>query len=148
MRLEAEEVDRLSCPARLPGQMAPLRPKEKTPLVMKILDIPQSGKRGITVSQGGRFGLISRTLVIPTNPRTADQMLVRNHLSGIAAGWRGLTQEQPNAWTESAKQVSSASRLGKSGPLTGSQFYAKINMALMAGKGLSFPSRGAYDAGG
>jgi hypothetical protein len=89
--------------------------------VTKILNIPQSGKRGTTVSQGGRFGQISRALVIPTNPRTADQMLVRNHLSGIAAQWRGLTQEQRNAWTEAAKQVNSASRLGKSGALTGSQ---------------------------
>jgi hypothetical protein len=98
---------------------------------MKILDIPQSGKRGTTVSQGGRCGQISRALVIPTNPRTADQMLVRNHLSGIAAQWRGLTQEQRNAWTEAAKQVSSASRLGKSGVLTGSQLYVKINMSLV-----------------
>jgi hypothetical protein len=37
---------------------------------MKILDIPQSGKRGLTVSQGGRYGQISRALVIPSNPRT------------------------------------------------------------------------------
>jgi hypothetical protein len=98
---------------------------------MKILDIPQSGKRGITVSQGGRFGQISRALVIPTNPRSADQMLVRNHLASIAAQWRGLTQEQRNAWTEAGKQVNSASRLGKSGVLTGSQLYVKINMALV-----------------
>ena len=48
---------------------------------MKILDIPQSGKRGLNVSQGGRFGQISRALVIPANPRTASQMSVRAILS-------------------------------------------------------------------
>ena len=37
---------------------------------MKILDIPQSGKRGLNVSQAGQFGQISRTLAIPANPRT------------------------------------------------------------------------------
>ena len=37
---------------------------------MKILDIPQSGKRGLNVSQDGAFGQISRTLAIPANPRT------------------------------------------------------------------------------
>jgi hypothetical protein len=37
---------------------------------MKILDIPQSGKRGLNVSQAGQFGQISRALAIPSNPRT------------------------------------------------------------------------------
>jgi hypothetical protein len=32
---------------------------------MKILDIPRSGKRGLNVSQAGRYGQISRALVIP-----------------------------------------------------------------------------------
>jgi hypothetical protein len=40
---------------------------------MKILDIPQSGKRGLNVSQAGQFGQISRTLAIPANPRSLAQ---------------------------------------------------------------------------
>jgi hypothetical protein len=47
---------------------------------MKILDIPQSGKRGLNVSQAGQFGQMSRTLAIPSNPRTPAQMGVRNIL--------------------------------------------------------------------
>jgi len=35
---------------------------------MTILDIPQAGKRGLTVSQGGRYGQISRALVILSAP--------------------------------------------------------------------------------
>ena len=57
---------------------------------MKILDIPQSGKRGLYVSQGGRYGQISRALVIPSNPRTVRQTNVRGILSRVAAGWLGL----------------------------------------------------------
>ena len=59
---------------------------------MKILDIPQSGKRGLNVSQAGQFGQISRTLAIPANPRTSAQMSVRDNLSRVAARWRALTE--------------------------------------------------------
>ena len=40
---------------------------------MKILDIPQSGKEGLSVSLQGRYGQVRRALVIPTNPRTSAQ---------------------------------------------------------------------------
>ena len=98
---------------------------------MKMLDIPQSGKRGLTVSQGGRNGQISRALVIPTNPRTDAQLRIRSFLTGVASKWSTLTQEERNAWTNEAKQHQSKARLGQSGPLTGFQLYAKINCALL-----------------
>ncbi len=98
---------------------------------MKNLDIPQSGKRGLTVSQGGRYGQISRALVIPTNPRSAAQMLQRNYMGNVAAKWRTLTQAQRDAWTAAAKQTNSAPRLGQSGPLTGINLFAKINCSLL-----------------
>jgi hypothetical protein len=47
---------------------------------MKILDIPQSGKRGLNVSQAGQFGQISRALAIPANPRSPSQMTTRSIL--------------------------------------------------------------------
>jgi hypothetical protein len=98
---------------------------------MKILDIPQSGKRGLYVSQGGRNGQISRALVIPTNPRTDAQLRVRNFLGSVASKWSTLTQEQRDTWTAEAKQHQSKARLGQSGPLTGFQLYAKINCSLL-----------------
>ena len=61
---------------------------------MKILDIPQSGKRGPNVSLGGRFGQTSREMVIPTDPRTAAQLRVRRLLSDVASKWRTLTQSR------------------------------------------------------
>ncbi len=71
---------------------------------MKILDIPQSGKRGPNVSLGGRFGQTSREMVIPTDPRTGAQLRVRRFLSDVASKWRTLTQAQRDAWTTEASQ--------------------------------------------
>jgi hypothetical protein len=97
---------------------------------MKILDIPQSGKRGLYVSQGGRYGQISRALVIPSNPRTVPQTTVRANLARVTARWRSLQEAQRAAWTAAASGVRSASRLGQSGPLTGQQLFNKINCTL------------------
>ena len=97
---------------------------------MKILDIPQSGKRGLYVSQGGRYGQISRAWVIPSNPRTASQMGVRRALGNVAARWRTLTEDQRNAWRASARAKNTVPRLGQSGRLTGAQLFTKINCSL------------------
>ena len=97
---------------------------------MKILDIPQSGKRGLNVSQAGQFGQISRTLAIPANPRTAAQMTVRDNLSRVAARWRALTETQRAEWMATATAVKSTSRLGQNGALSGFQLFTKINCTL------------------
>src|ERR1035438_7378754 len=110
---------------------------------MKILDIPQSGKRGLNVSQGGRYGQISRAFVVPANPRTASQLDVRRAFGSTAARWRTLTEEQRTAWRAAAKTKNTVPRLGQSGPLTGSQLFTKINCtlaALGAGQGDAPPS--------
>ena len=98
---------------------------------MKILDIPQSGKRGLNVSQAGQFGQISRTLAIPANPRTAAQMSVRDNLSRVAAKWRALTETQRAEWMAAASAVKSNSRLGQNGALSGFQLFTKINCTLV-----------------
>src|ERR1035441_3327044 len=97
---------------------------------MKILDIPQSGKRGLNVSQSGAFGQISRTLAIPSNPRTSAQMSVRANLSKVAAAWRALTEAQRVAWMAAAKEAKSDTRLGQNGPLSGFLLFTKINCTL------------------
>jgi hypothetical protein len=97
---------------------------------MKILDIPQSGKRGLNVSQNGQFGQISRALAIPSNPRTASQMSVRTILSRVAARWRVLQEAQRAAWMAAAKEAKSNTRLGQNGTLSGFLLFAKINCTL------------------
>ena len=96
---------------------------------MKILDIQQSGKRGLYISQNGRYGQISRAFVIPANPQTPPQMSVRAILTRVSARWRTLQESQRAAWRAAASGVQSASRLG-SGPLTGQQLFNKINLTL------------------
>lgn len=97
---------------------------------MKILDIPQSGKRGLNVSQAGQFGQISRTLAIPANPRSAAQMSVRDNLSRVAAKWRALTETQRAEWMAAASAVKSNSRLAR---LLQSGRCLKMNSAGMLG---------------
>ena len=97
---------------------------------MKILDIPQSGKRGVTVSQDGTCGQISRALVIPDNPWTERQLNRRQVLGTMAHNWRTITEAQRLAWIEAGKEVRSGSRLGQSGPLTGFQLFIKVNCNL------------------
>jgi len=99
---------------------------------MKILDVPQVGKLGLTVTWPGRNGLIRRTLVIPANPQTAEQQLVRNQLQTTTMGYRALTDAQQDAWIAAAAAIQSKPTLGQSGPLTGLQLYTKINCSLLA----------------
>ena len=97
---------------------------------MKILDIPQSGKRGLTVSQQGAYGQISRALAIPSNPRSADQLAVRQRLAAAAEGWRSITEDQRVAWNALAKTRQSKARLGQSGPMSGFLLFVQVNANL------------------
>jgi hypothetical protein len=97
---------------------------------MKILDIPQTGKLGLTVTWSGRNGLIRRTLAIPANPRTDQQLVVRDLLAQQTRRFDGLTDTQQNAWNVAAAAFQSTPTLGQSGPLTGLQLFVRINCKL------------------
>lgn len=94
---------------------------------MKFLDVPQSGKYGVKVSQQGRFGQFIRALALVANPRTAAQMSVRGNFSQVTAGWRALTAVQQAAWISAAAFYTSTPRCGTSGVLTGQLLYNKVN---------------------
>ena len=94
---------------------------------MKIFDIPQPGKRELTVSQNGRYGQISRALVMPSNPQTAAQMNVRSAFATQARRWDALTESQRSAWTAVAVTHQTKPRCGTSGPMTGLQFFVQVN---------------------
>ena len=97
---------------------------------MKIIDVPQSGKLGTFISFRNRFGQFRRRYVVPKDPRSPAQLNVRSRFGRVSARWRVLTDEQRTAWNAASGQVSSRSRLGKSGRLTGCQLFVKINSNL------------------
>jgi hypothetical protein len=97
---------------------------------MKIQDIPQTGKLGLTVTWPGRNGLIRRILVTPKNPRTDRQLEVRDLLVQQARRFDALTDAQQDAWNVAAAGYQSTPTLGQSGPLTGLQLFVRINCKL------------------
>ena len=94
---------------------------------MKVLDVPSTGKRGVVVGQGGRYGQVSRTLAIPANPRTTAQLAVRQSLSTQAKIWRTLTQAQIAAWNTAAAAQQTTPEDGQSGRMTGLQLFVQVN---------------------
>jgi hypothetical protein len=90
-------------------------------------DVPQSGKVGTTVNVATRYGQIQRQYVVPKDPKTADQVRIRSNLGHIAARWRKLEEVQRQAWMLAGQDSETHHRLGHSTPLTGCQFFLKIN---------------------
>jgi hypothetical protein len=97
---------------------------------MKIQDIPQVGKFGMSVTWPGRNGLIRRILVTPANPRTDRQLVVRDLLAQEARRFDALTDAQQDAWNVAAQGYRSTPSLGQSGPLTGLQLFVRVNCKL------------------
>ena len=63
---------------------------------MKIIDVPQTGKCGLTVTFPSRNGLIRRAWVVPSNPQSAEQLVVRGRLASMAAAYDALTRRSRN----------------------------------------------------
>ncbi len=97
---------------------------------MKIQDIPQTGKLGLTVTWSGRNGLIRRIYVTPANPRTDRQRVVRGLLAQHARRFETLSDAQQEAWNVAAAGFQSVPTLGQSGKLTGLQLFTRINCKL------------------
>ena len=97
---------------------------------MKIKDIPQVGKFGLSVTWPGRYGLIRRILVTPANPRTPKQLEVRGQMAEHARHFDALTDPQQDAWNVAAAGYQSNPTLGQKGPLTGLQLFVKVNCKL------------------
>lgn len=97
---------------------------------MRILDIPQSGTLGTTVSVRTRYGQTRRPYVSPKNRRTPAQVRIRSNFGRVLARWGALTDEQRTVWAMAAEGVESRPRLGQSGGLSGYLLFVKINSTL------------------
>ena len=116
---------------------------------MKILDIPQSGKCGTTVSVRTRYGLVRRRYAIPTDRRSPAQLRIRSAFGRVVSRWRGLTEDQRASWTPATQGVNSRPSVGQSGRLSGYLLFIKINSALAyQGQALvdTPPKRVTFDA--
>jgi hypothetical protein len=97
--------------------------------LMKVLDIPSSGKRGTVVAYLSPFGLCHRTMTVPANTQTPARQHMRRAFGHFARAWgRTLTQAQRERWNAVGPQVRSAKRLS-SGPLNGQLLFQSINSA-------------------
>ncbi len=95
---------------------------------MKILDIPRSGKCGVTVAFQSPFGLCVRQHVPQKAGLTPAREQVCAAFGGNSRKWAGkLSQEQRDRWTLGGAQVMSHPRLAQKGPLSGQQFWQAIS---------------------
>ena len=97
---------------------------------MKLKHISRNEKDPSTVVCAGRYGLVSRRRVIPTNPRTQRQTEVRWNFADQARRFGELTDAQREAWNAAAATYRSHPRQGQSGPLTGLHLFIRVNCKL------------------
>lgn len=90
-----------------------------------------SGKLGGHVFSKNRGGNYIRTNKVPSNPRTAAQILARSRFGQASAGWRALTENQRAAWAEFAANNPYSDSLGDQRHLSASSAYTRSANNLM-----------------
>lgn len=94
-----------------------------------------SGKLGGHVYSKNRGGNYVRTNRVPSNPRTAAQVLARSRFGQASSGWRSLTESQRAAWAEFADNNPYSDSLGQQRHLSASSAYTRSsNNLLIVGK--------------
>jgi hypothetical protein len=83
-----------------------------------------------SVLSKNRAGSYIRNKVTPVNPQTAFQQTIRQRLGSFSTGWRGLTQDQRQAWLSSTKSFPYTDIFGDKKELDGKSLYVKLNMNL------------------
>lgn len=89
-----------------------------------------SGSIGATTFSSNKGGDYMKNKVIPLNPTTARQTLIRGLTAGFAQSWRGLTQAQRDAWNVATINFPVTNRVGNTVILSGEQLYIKLNVVL------------------
>lgn len=90
-----------------------------------------SGKLGGHVYSKNRGGNYIRTNKVPSNPRSAAQILARSRFGQASAGWKGLTEIQRAAWAEFAANNPYSDSLGDQRHLSASSAYTRSANNLM-----------------
>lgn len=74
-----------------------------------------------------RGGAYVRTKVTPLNPQSVAQVAARNLLTGLAQGFRSLSQPQITAWNEAVSQWQTTDIFGDLVSPTGLALYVRLN---------------------
>jgi len=95
--------------------------------ISQIVTAGSGSIRGCTFSRN-RSGAYIRGRVIPVNPTSAQQNIVRAALATLVARWTGtLTVAQRTAWDTWAFNTPQTDALGQSITITGQNAYIKMN---------------------
>lgn len=88
-----------------------------------------------------RGGNYLRTKVTPVNPQSVAQTAARALLSSYSQGWKGLTQDQRNAWNSAVAQWATTDIFGDIKNPTGLQLYIRlnVNIELAGGTPITLP---------
>lgn len=95
-----------------------------------LLSSAASGKLGGIVASHNRGGQYLRHHVVPVQPRSPAQRLVRNQLAAFSAAFKSLTASQIAGWNALALTVTLKSKLGTTYNPTGQQLFVSCNKHL------------------
>jgi len=84
-------------------------------------------KIGGQVASKNRSGAYMRNKVTPVNPRSLAQVTVRQRLSSISQGWRGLTSAQIASWNAAVSDFKKTDIFGDIQNPSGFNLYQKLN---------------------
>lgn len=87
-----------------------------------------AGTMGCTVATHSRYSSFFRNRVMPVNPKTPAQSVVRDLMTSLTQNWRGLTAAQQQAWSQLANTAPRRNIQGKQIILTGHAFYLHLNL--------------------
>jgi len=91
-----------------------------------------SGKIGGTIFSKNRGGSYAKNRVVPNNPATPSQSLVRGRFGSLSSQWRTLTQAQRDSFTAATGNFPKSNRIGDTIQLAGNALFVALNSALLA----------------
>lgn len=96
-----------------------------------LMVVAGSGKLGGHVAARNKGGSYFRTKVTPANPQSTSQLEVRTFFTQNAQAWRGLTENQRDAWNTGSSNYSTTNIWGDALDLSGSQLHQQLNQNLL-----------------
>lgn len=84
-----------------------------------------SGSMGGATASRNRGGQYLRQRVVPTNPGSTRQTMIRNYMSGAVTAWNSEDAAVRAAWATYAANVPTTDSLGNTIYLTGQQMYIR-----------------------